>query len=100
MDIAVTNGFIRGSTNRWPQLQELAMANDSLVSNPFFWPNANEGDDIEVRILGESLGVLGDLQCQLARRCQHQRTRLADHRPHPLGSGREGAGAGNDHSPS
>jgi hypothetical protein len=46
LDIAVTNGFIRGSTNRWPQLQELAMANDSLVSNPFFWPNANAGDDI------------------------------------------------------
>jgi enediyne biosynthesis protein E4 len=46
LDIAVTNGFIRGATNRWPQLQELAMANDSLVSNPFFWPNANAGDDI------------------------------------------------------
>jgi hypothetical protein len=46
LDIAVTNGFIRGSTNRWPQLQELAMANDSLVSNPFMWPNANAGDDI------------------------------------------------------
>jgi enediyne biosynthesis protein E4 len=46
LNIAQTNGFIRGSTNRWPQLQELAMANDSLVSNPFFWPNANAGDDI------------------------------------------------------
>ena len=46
LDIAVTNGFIKGSTNRWPQLQELAMANDALVANPFFWPNANAGDDI------------------------------------------------------
>jgi len=46
LDIAVTNGFIKGATNRWPQLQELAMANDSLVSNPFFWPNANAGDDL------------------------------------------------------
>ncbi|SDH49450.1 Repeat domain-containing protein [Actinokineospora alba] len=44
--IAQTNGFIKGSTNRWPQLQELAMANDSLVANPAFWPNANAGDDI------------------------------------------------------
>lgn len=44
--IAQTNGFIKGSTNRWPQLQELAMANDSLVANPDFWPNANAGDDI------------------------------------------------------
>ncbi|MGH3756334.1 CRTAC1 family protein [Actinophytocola sp.] len=44
--IAQTNGFIKGSTNRWPQLQELAMANDSLVANPLTWPNANSGDDI------------------------------------------------------
>ena len=46
LEIAETNGFIRGATNRWPQLQELAMANDSLVANPFCWPNANAGDDI------------------------------------------------------
>ena len=46
LDIAVTNGFIKGSTNRWPQLQELAMANDSLVPDPDFWPNANAGDDL------------------------------------------------------
>lgn len=46
LQITQTNGFIKGSTNRWPQLQELAMANDSLVANPFFWPNANAGDDL------------------------------------------------------
>ncbi|MDQ2586820.1 CRTAC1 family protein [Saccharothrix yanglingensis] len=46
LDIAVTNGFVRGATNRWPQLQELAMSNDALVSNPFFWPNTNAGDDL------------------------------------------------------
>jgi enediyne biosynthesis protein E4 len=46
LDIAVTNGFVKGITNRWPQLQELAMANDSLVADPFNWPNANSGDDI------------------------------------------------------
>jgi hypothetical protein len=46
LDIAVSNGFVKGHTNRWPQLQELAMANDSLVADPFFWPNANLGDDI------------------------------------------------------
>lgn len=45
-DIAISNGFVKGHTNRWPQLQELAMANDSLVANPFNWPNANLGDDI------------------------------------------------------
>ncbi|HEV7648541.1 MAG TPA: CRTAC1 family protein [Actinophytocola sp.] len=46
LDIAVSNGFIKGHVNRWPQLQELAMANDALVANPASWPNANEGDDI------------------------------------------------------
>jgi enediyne biosynthesis protein E4 len=46
LDIAVTNGFVKGHTNRWPQLQELAMANDALVADPSMWPNANEGDDI------------------------------------------------------
>ncbi|HET9139993.1 ASPIC/UnbV domain-containing protein, partial [Actinophytocola sp.] len=45
-NITVTNGFVRGGTNRWPQLQELAMANDALVANPFNWPNATAGDDI------------------------------------------------------
>ncbi|GAA0932876.1 CRTAC1 family protein [Nonomuraea longicatena] len=46
LQIAQATGFIRGYTNRWPQLQELAMANDALVSNPIFWPNANSGDDL------------------------------------------------------
>jgi hypothetical protein len=46
LDIAQTNGFIRGATNRWPQLQELAMASDQLVANPWFWGNANNGDDL------------------------------------------------------
>jgi hypothetical protein len=46
LDLTVTNGFVKGGTNRWPQLQELAMANDSLVSNPYFWPNATAGDDL------------------------------------------------------
>ncbi|HEY7596956.1 MAG TPA: CRTAC1 family protein [Actinophytocola sp.] len=45
-DIAISNGFVKGYINRWPQLQELAMANDALVANPFDWPNANLGDDI------------------------------------------------------
>ncbi|WP_189214044.1 CRTAC1 family protein [Actinokineospora fastidiosa] len=46
LQIAQANGFVRGDTNRWPQLQELAMAHDSLVSSPATWPNANEGDDL------------------------------------------------------
>lgn len=46
VQIVVSNGFLKGDVNRWPQLQELAMANDSLVAPPFLWPNANLGDDI------------------------------------------------------
>jgi hypothetical protein len=44
--IAQAQGFVKGEINRWPNLQELATANDALVSNPTFWPNAKEGDDI------------------------------------------------------
>lgn len=44
--IAQATGFVQGEVNRWPQLQELATANDALVSNPTWWPNARSGDDI------------------------------------------------------
>lgn len=46
LDIAQATGFVRGATNRWPQLQELAAANDELLSNPASWPNVTAGDDI------------------------------------------------------
>ncbi|MGQ0842205.1 CRTAC1 family protein [Actinokineospora sp.] len=44
--IAQATGFVRGETNRWPQLQELATANDGMLRNPYFWPNVTAGDDI------------------------------------------------------
>lgn len=44
--IAQATGFLKGQTNRWPQLQELAAANDALLSNPFWWPNVRSGDDL------------------------------------------------------
>jgi len=46
LEIAQATGFVKGQTNRWPQLQELATANDSLVTDPYFWPRVNHGDDI------------------------------------------------------
>ncbi|MEU4253844.1 CRTAC1 family protein [Amycolatopsis sp. NPDC026612] len=46
VQIAQATGFIKGQVNRWPQLQELAVANDGLTSNPFWWPNARPGDDL------------------------------------------------------
>ncbi|WP_182904363.1 CRTAC1 family protein [Microbispora sp. H13382] len=44
--IAQATGFIKGQTDRWPQLQELATANDQMLQNPTWWPNARAGDDI------------------------------------------------------
>lgn len=44
--IAQTDGFVKGTINRWPWLQELAMSNDLLVKNPAMWPHARPGDDI------------------------------------------------------
>jgi enediyne biosynthesis protein E4 len=39
-------GFVRGDRNRWPELQELAITNDSLLPYPWAWPNFQPGDDI------------------------------------------------------
>jgi hypothetical protein len=39
-------GFVTGNTNRWPQLQELAMANDVILRYPWAWPNFPPGADI------------------------------------------------------
>jgi hypothetical protein len=44
--IAQTTGFVKGEVNRWPQLQELATANDLVVHDPSWWPHVREGDDI------------------------------------------------------
>lgn len=45
-EVAQAVGFVRGKTNRWPQLQELAATNDALTANPMWWPNVELGDDI------------------------------------------------------
>jgi hypothetical protein len=37
-------GFVRGSTNRWPELHELAMGNDQLLSRPAHWHRFRPGD--------------------------------------------------------
>ncbi|WP_409492874.1 CRTAC1 family protein [Amycolatopsis sp. cmx-11-12] len=44
--IAQATGFVKGAVNRWPQLQELATANDGLLDNPLWWPNLKAGDDL------------------------------------------------------
>jgi hypothetical protein len=42
-------GFVHGERNRWPELQELAMGNDELLSNPASWPRFSRGDDLSGR---------------------------------------------------
>jgi len=39
-------GFLKGKVNRWPELHEVVMGNDQLLSNPRSWPILNAGDDI------------------------------------------------------
>jgi hypothetical protein len=50
-DLAVVqaDGFVKGQTNRWNWLQELAMTNDELLADPKMWPKAEDGDDISGR---------------------------------------------------
>jgi len=44
--IVQATGFLRGSTNRWPELQELAMANDTLLHHASVWPHFGPGSDL------------------------------------------------------
>jgi enediyne biosynthesis protein E4 len=40
-------GFMRGTVNRWPQIQELAMANDAISDDArLAWPNMGPDDEI------------------------------------------------------
>ncbi|MFK0193698.1 ASPIC/UnbV domain-containing protein [Kitasatospora sp. NPDC090308] len=45
-DILQADGFVKGNIDRWPWLQEMAMTNDDLLSNPKLWPNVGPGDDL------------------------------------------------------
>lgn len=46
LDIIQAEGFVKGKINRWPWLQELAMTNDNVYTDPEMWPNVQPGDDI------------------------------------------------------
>lgn len=39
-------GFVKGTTDRWPELHETAMGNDTLINNPASWPRFKQGDDL------------------------------------------------------
>jgi len=46
LDVVQTDGFIKGTIDRWNWLQEMAMTNDDLLSNPADWPLVQAGDDL------------------------------------------------------
>ncbi|WP_240981746.1 MULTISPECIES: CRTAC1 family protein [unclassified Streptomyces] len=46
LSILQATGFVKGEIDRWPWLQEMAMTNDNLLSDPAMWPNVQPGDDI------------------------------------------------------
>jgi hypothetical protein len=46
LDVLQTTGFIKGETNRWNWMQEAAITNDTLLSNPAMWPNFQPGEDV------------------------------------------------------
>lgn len=39
-------GFLKGKTDRWPELHEVAMGNDEVLSDPSVWPRFARGDDL------------------------------------------------------
>ncbi len=39
-------GFVKGTVNRWPELQALGTANDALLTDPRNWPRFQPGTDI------------------------------------------------------
>jgi hypothetical protein len=39
-------GFLKGTVNRWPELQALGTANSQILHNPGFWPRFRPGDDL------------------------------------------------------
>ncbi|MFE1077098.1 FG-GAP repeat domain-containing protein [Nocardiopsis alba] len=39
-------GFVAGDSNRWPEIQELALVNDELMADPRAWPELPHGTDL------------------------------------------------------
>ena len=46
MEVVQATGFVKGEVNRWPELHEVAMGNDELLSDPRVWPRFGHGDDL------------------------------------------------------
>ncbi|MEM9553194.1 MAG: CRTAC1 family protein [Acidobacteriota bacterium] len=46
LEAVQATGFVRGVTDRWPELHEVAMGNDQLLKHPDAWPRVQPGDDL------------------------------------------------------
>ena len=46
LEAVQATGFLKGSRNCWPELQELATGNDQLLHVPSAWPRFQAGDDL------------------------------------------------------
>ena len=46
LQILQAAGFVKGNTDRWPELHEAAMGNDNLLRYPGSWPRLHSGDDL------------------------------------------------------
>jgi len=46
LQIMQAAGFVKGNTDRWPELHEAAMGNDNLLRYPGSWPRLHSGDDL------------------------------------------------------
>jgi enediyne biosynthesis protein E4 len=61
-------GFIRGTSNRWPQIQELATANDERISNVLAtWPKLVSGADISGHDQNPFFTRVGDHYVDISR---------------------------------
>jgi hypothetical protein len=49
LEAVQATGFVRGTTNRWPEVHELAMGNDELLPDTAHWLRVQPGDDISGR---------------------------------------------------
>jgi hypothetical protein len=62
-------GFMKGTTSRWPEIQELAVGNDRLVAKARrAWPNLQAGDDVSGRDTNPFFVRVGDRYVDIAAR--------------------------------
>lgn len=50
LEAVQATGFVRGETDRWPELHEVAMGNDDLLHVPAAWHRVAPGDDLSGRL--------------------------------------------------